>query len=153
MPTIHQAVSSALALWTRTPVVIESNPGQIKTLFSCNRRVVLTKSGYTMVLYLLKFCNRTSLYVTAASGASVDPTSQVCSSAILALPIAEDFEIWFCVSPQWHKFHTKFHLNSSICSSVESCRRTDGYTWPAVYAFISCLSSKESKRSSKGNCV
>jgi hypothetical protein len=88
-----------------------------------------------MVLYLPKFCNRTSLYVPAASGASVDPTSQVCSSAILALPIAEDCKIWFCVSPQWHNFHTKLHLNSSRSSSVESCRRTDRHDQPYMHSY------------------
>jgi hypothetical protein len=52
-------VSSVVAYWTRTHRVIGSNPGQVKT----------------------------SLYGPIASGASVDPTSQVCSSAILVLPI------------------------------------------------------------------
>jgi hypothetical protein len=74
---------------------MESNPGEVGTLFflPCSRHVFTlhyTKNYYTKVLYFLKIYNHTSLYGPIASGASVDPTSQVCWSAMLVLPIAEN---------------------------------------------------------------
>jgi hypothetical protein len=69
--------------------VAGSNPGQIE-IFLCSRRVVIlhyTKNYYTKVLHFLKIYNHTSLYGPIASGTSVDPTSQICLSAMLVLPI------------------------------------------------------------------
>jgi uncharacterized protein YvpB len=58
------------------------NPGQIKNV-SCSHHVVIfhyEKNYYNKDLYFPK--NRKS-HGPTASGASVDPTSQVCSSATL----------------------------------------------------------------------
>jgi hypothetical protein len=82
------------------------------------------------MLYFSKIYNHTSLYDPIASGASDDPTSQVCSSAMLVLPIVVHLKVRFYGSPQWHNVHTKFHLNSSSGSRVESCGRTDRHTQP-----------------------
>jgi hypothetical protein len=40
-------------------------------------------------------------------GASVDPTSQVCSSAMLVLTIADKCKVRFYGSLRWHNAHTK----------------------------------------------
>jgi hypothetical protein len=81
--------SSVIAYWTCTYGVAESNP-QVIFFLSCRRHVVIlhyAKNYYTEVLYFPKIFNHTSLYGPIASGASVDPTSQVCSSAMLVLTI------------------------------------------------------------------
>jgi hypothetical protein len=49
----------------------------------------------TRVLYFPQIYNYTSLCGPIASGTSVDPTSQVCSSAMLVLPIAENLKVRF----------------------------------------------------------
>jgi hypothetical protein len=46
-----------------------------------------TKYYKTKVVHFLELYHHTSLYDPVASGASVDPTSQVRSSAMLVLPI------------------------------------------------------------------
>jgi hypothetical protein len=53
-------------------------------------RIPGTKNHYTKVLPFLKIENHTSLYDPTSSGATVDPTSQVCLSALLVLLIAEN---------------------------------------------------------------
>jgi hypothetical protein len=54
-----------------------------------------TKNYHAKLLYFLKIVYKTSLYDTTASGAVVDPTSQVCSSTMLALPSLENREVQF----------------------------------------------------------
>jgi hypothetical protein len=75
------------------------NPGEAKTNFSlsCSRHVVLhyTKNYYIKVLYFPKTYNNTSLYGPTASGASVDTTPQVRSSAMLVLPIIINIKVPF----------------------------------------------------------
>jgi hypothetical protein len=46
------------------------------------------KNYFSKVLYFPKIYNHTSLHGPIASGATVDPTSQVCSSTMLVLTIA-----------------------------------------------------------------
>jgi hypothetical protein len=86
--------SSVVEKGTCTHGVIGLNPGEVMCiLLSCRRYVVIlhhTKNYYTKVLYFMKVSNHTSLYGPVASGASADPTSQVCSSAVLVLPIVEN---------------------------------------------------------------
>jgi hypothetical protein len=53
----------------------------------------LYKELFSKVLYFLKI--HTSLHGPIASGASVNPTSQVCSSAMLVLPIVEILKVQF----------------------------------------------------------
>jgi hypothetical protein len=71
-----------VAYWTHMHGVVGLNPGEVKIFFlSCSRHVVIlhyTKNYYAKVLYFPKSKNHTSLYDPTASGASVDPTSQVC---------------------------------------------------------------------------
>jgi hypothetical protein len=43
----------------------------------------------------VKIYNHTSLYDPTATGASVNPTSQVCSHAMLVLPIVGNCEVRF----------------------------------------------------------
>jgi hypothetical protein len=80
--------------WTRKHGVTGSSPGEVKFFFlSHSHHVVIlhcTKNYYTKVLYFLKIYNQTLLYGPIASGASVDPISQVCSSAMLVLPTTEN---------------------------------------------------------------
>jgi hypothetical protein len=69
-----------------------------RCFLSCNRHVVIlnhTKNHYTKVLYFPKVFSHTSQHVLIASGASVDPTSQVCSSAMLVSPIVENWQVRF----------------------------------------------------------
>jgi hypothetical protein len=59
-------------------------------IFSCSRHVVIlhyTKNYSTKVLYFPRIYDHISLYGPIASGASIDHTSQVCSSAMFALPV------------------------------------------------------------------
>jgi hypothetical protein len=84
-------VSFVVAYWTRTRGDPGSNPGSVGIFFlSCSRHVVILdypKNYFSKILYFLKIFYQTSLFVPVASGASVDPTSQVCSSVVLVLPI------------------------------------------------------------------
>jgi hypothetical protein len=68
-----------------------SNTGEVIFLVSCSGHVVVlhyTKNYCTKVVYFSKIHYRTSMYDPIASGAIVDPNSQVRLSDILALPIA-----------------------------------------------------------------
>jgi hypothetical protein len=67
------------------------------------------KNCYTKAFYFPKIFYHTSLYGPIASGASVDPTSQVCWPAMLVLTIVGNFKVRFQVSPQLRKVHTTFH--------------------------------------------
>jgi hypothetical protein len=70
--------------------VMGFNPGQVKTFISCSRHMIIlhyTKNYNGKVLHFPDIFYHTSLYGPVASGASVDPTSQVCSSAMLVKPI------------------------------------------------------------------
>jgi hypothetical protein len=71
--------------------VAGSSPARVEIFFlSCSRHVVIlhhTKNYFTKVSYFPKIFYHASLYGPTASGASVDPTLQVCSSAMLVLQI------------------------------------------------------------------
>jgi hypothetical protein len=54
-----------------------------------------TKNYYTKVLYFPKIYNHTSLYGPVACGARVDPTSQVCPTAMLVLLIVGNSKVRF----------------------------------------------------------
>jgi hypothetical protein len=84
------SVSAVVACWTHTLGIMGSNPCQVKPFFlSCSRHVILhkTKNCCIKVLYIPKIFCHTSLCGPIASGASVDPTSQICSFAMLVLLI------------------------------------------------------------------
>jgi hypothetical protein len=67
---------------------IESRSSELFPLCSCHFFILHnTKNHYNKVLYFPKIYNRTSSYGPIASAVSVDPTSQVRSSAMLVLPI------------------------------------------------------------------
>jgi hypothetical protein len=70
-----------------------SNPGQVQILSfmqpPCSY-FTLHKELFTKVLYFPKNYYHTSLHGTVATGACVDPTSQLCSPVMLVLPIAEN---------------------------------------------------------------
>jgi hypothetical protein len=61
----------------------------INCFLSCSRHVVYFKlyKEFSKDLCFPKIFYHTFLYVSIASGASVDPPSQICSSAMLVLPI------------------------------------------------------------------
>jgi hypothetical protein len=54
----------------------------VMLLFYIIQRITMSEFCYFPKIY-----NHTSLYGPGASGASVDATSQICSSAMLVLPI------------------------------------------------------------------
>jgi hypothetical protein len=85
-----------VAYGTRTHEAIGLNPGKVIFFLSCSCHVAIlhyTENYYTKCLYFLKIYIHTSLYGPIASGASVDPTSQVCLSATLVLPIVEKYVV------------------------------------------------------------
>jgi hypothetical protein len=95
---------------------------------SFGRHVVIlyyTKDYYTRLLYVPQIYNQTSLYGPVASDAIVGPTSQVCSSHILLLPIVRNRKVQFYSRSQLHNIHTKFHPNPFRGSRVESSGRID----------------------------
>jgi hypothetical protein len=70
--------------------VMGSKLGQAKNVSPCSRYVYIlhyAKNYFYKVWYFPKIHNLTSLYSPTASGASVDPTSHFCSSAMLVLLI------------------------------------------------------------------
>jgi hypothetical protein len=72
-------------------VIIGQTPVYDSLFVSCSRHVAIlhyTKNDYNKVVYFLKIYYRTLLYDSIVSGASVDPTSQVRSFAMLVLQIA-----------------------------------------------------------------
>jgi hypothetical protein len=114
----------------------------VKSIFFFYAAIMLlfyTKNYLSEVSYFPRMYNRTSSCGPTASGANVDPTSQVCSPAMLVLPIVDNCKLRFQVSPQWHNVHTKFHPNPSSGSPVESRgqrdRRTD-MTSPTCVHFM-----------------
>jgi hypothetical protein len=56
------------------------------------------------------------------------PTSQVSPSAMLVLPIVENWRERFYNSPQRYNVHAKFHPNPSSGSRIESCGEAVGQT-------------------------
>jgi hypothetical protein len=92
-------------------------------------------------VFFLKFYNNTWLHGPAASGASVDPTSQVSPFMLVSPTAAGNQNVRFLGSPQWHNVHTKLQPTPRSGSRVESCgqttEQTDGQTWAALYALIS----------------
>jgi hypothetical protein len=94
---IIRCVSSVIVYWTHRHRVTGLNPGQVNFLsLSCSVHVVIlyyTKNSFYKVLYVLNIYNHTSFYGLTASGVSVNPTSQVCSSAMLVLPIVGNLKV------------------------------------------------------------
>jgi hypothetical protein len=89
---VTERAGCMVGYWTPPHEVMGLNPSQVETFsfLSCSRHAVIlhyTKNYCTKVLYFPKIYNHTLLNGPIASGASVDPTSQVCSSAMLILPI------------------------------------------------------------------
>jgi hypothetical protein len=145
-----------VAHWTRTHGVMGSYSSKIVSFF---QQVRFYFKSYKELLFP-KFCIfrksmtihhcmapdfpkiyvHTSLYGPIASGASVDPTSQVCFSTMLLLPIVGNLKVRFYGSPQWHSVHSKFHPNPSSGSRVESWGQTD---MTSPNAFIPCTSCKQ----------
>jgi hypothetical protein len=127
--------------WTHTHVDMVLNPGQVILFFVlCSNHFVLlhyTKNYYTKMFNFLKIYDYTSLYGTVMCGIIVNSTSQICLSAMFLLPIVGN---WSKIkgSSLWHIFRTKFHPVPSSSSWIESCGQTDGQTWLALYALISC---------------
>jgi hypothetical protein len=109
--------------WTCTRRFVGSSPSKVKILFFHSASMLLLKNYYTKVLYFPKI--HASLYGPIASGASVDPTSQVCSSAMLVFPIVENLKVRFYSSTQWHNVRTKFYPNLSSASRVNHIDRHD----------------------------
>jgi hypothetical protein len=118
-----------VAYCTRTHGVSGSNHDEVKICFSFLQPpycyFTLYEELFSKVLYFPKIYNHTSLCGPTASGASVDPTSQVCLPAMLVLPVVKYLKVRFYGSPHWHNVHTKFHPNPSRGSRVESCGQTD----------------------------
>jgi hypothetical protein len=121
-----------VAYWTRTQgvigrILVKSNifffHAATMLLFYIVQRIIIQ-----IFCIFPKIFYHTSPYGPIASGASVDPTSQFCSSAMSILPIAESLKVRFYGSPQWNNVHTKFHPNPPSGSRVESCGQTDGQT-------------------------
>jgi hypothetical protein len=87
-------VNSMAEYWTSIQGIMESNLHLVNFIFvSCSRHFVLlhsayTKNCYTKVVQFSEIYYSTSLYDPTVSGASVNPTSQVRSYAMLVLPIA-----------------------------------------------------------------
>jgi hypothetical protein len=78
------------------------------------RHVVILhyKKNYaTKVPYFPKIYNHTSLYGSVASGPSVDPTSEVLSSAMFVLLTVRSWKTGFYGKPQRHNVNTKFNSN------------------------------------------
>jgi hypothetical protein len=127
--SIIRSVSSVIVYWTHRHGVTGLNPGQVNFLsLSCSVHVVIlyyTKNSFYKVLYVLNIKTIHHFMVLLQVVLSVDPTSQVCSSAMLVLPIVGNLKVRFEDSPQWHKVHTKFNPNLSSGSWVESCREMD----------------------------
>jgi hypothetical protein len=135
---VPRRVTSVVAYWTLMLGVMRSKPDQVKHSFPCSSHVVIlhyTKNLHSKVLYFMKNYNLTSLYGPNASGASVNPTSQVFSSAMLVLLIVGSWIVRFKGRFQWHDVHTKFHPNPSSGSRVESCGRTDRHDQPYMRSF------------------
>jgi hypothetical protein len=75
-------VTSVVAYWTRTHVVMGLNPVEVNffVLFHAATMLFNTTNNYcTKIVYLLK--------VSILGGTSADPTSQVRLSTMLLLPI------------------------------------------------------------------
>jgi hypothetical protein len=88
---VKRCLSSVVAYWVHTFGVMGSNAGQVKHFFSFLQPLcfyfALYKNYKTKLLYFPKIYNYTSLNGPNANYASIDPTSQVCSSAMLVLLI------------------------------------------------------------------
>jgi hypothetical protein len=100
----------------------------------------LYKESFPKVLYFPKTYYHTSLYGPTVNGASVDPTSQVCSFAMLALPIVGNWKYVFSVVLNGITSMPKF---IQIPPAVLEMNYADRQTWPTLYALISCTSCKE----------
>jgi hypothetical protein len=70
------------------------------------------------------------LYCPTASGASVNPKSQVHSSTTLVLPLVGNLKARFLGRLQWNNVHTKFYRNLSSNSWDKLCSRQTDMTSP-----------------------
>jgi hypothetical protein len=97
---------------TRTSGVVKSNPNQVFFFVSCCHHIVILHIQRTtnQVLYFSRIYHHTTLYGAILSRASVGPTSEVRSSAVLLL-IVENLKVRNLGRPQWHNFHTECHPN------------------------------------------
>jgi hypothetical protein len=68
-----------------------------------------------------------------ASGATVDISSQISSSAMLVLRTDGNWEVQLYGRVQWHNVRTKFHPNPSSGFRFESWRQTERHTWSSLY--------------------
>jgi hypothetical protein len=94
----------------------------------------LHKELFSKVTHFPKIYTHTSVYDPTASSASVDPTSQVCSSAILVIPSLKKIEYYdFNVVSSDIKFIPDF---IKIRPSVEDLAHEDRETWPVLHAFV-----------------
>jgi hypothetical protein len=103
-----------------------SKLGKVKLLFPVAAMFLfyVVQSFVFQKIYCL-----TSLYGPIASGASVDPTSQVCSSAMSVCRLYETENYDFRVALNGN-VHTKFHSNPPSSSRVESCWQKDRQDLP-----------------------
>jgi hypothetical protein len=124
--------------WTRMQRIRGSNPFQVKIILVHATAMLLfyiIQSIIIHVLYCSKFFCHTLLHGHITSGAVVDLTSQVCSSAMLVLPTVGNIKIRFYGRPQWHNVYTKFHSDLSSSSWVYHVdRQTD--TASSIYVSI-----------------
>jgi hypothetical protein len=78
---------------------MESNPAKIETFFFFHAAAMLLfciKQRITFPKFsIFQNCKHFSLFVPIASGASVDPTSKVCSSTMSVLLIAGNCKVGF----------------------------------------------------------
>jgi hypothetical protein len=87
-----------------------------------------------------KVYNHISLYGTIASGTIFDPTSQVCPSTMLVLPIVGNWKVRF---GGVQNGTTSMPNLIQIRPAVLELNHVNRQTWPALYAFISYISCKE----------
>jgi hypothetical protein len=112
---ITMRIGRVVAFWSRRPQVMRSNPRQVSFPLS--------------IIY-----NHTSLYCPVGSGATVDPTSQIYSSAMLILPIVGNWKCDFGVEPSGIKSIQNFiQIRPGVLELKHADRRTDRKTWQAPY--------------------
>jgi hypothetical protein len=108
---------------------------------------VMQRIVFPSVLCFPKMFKLTSLRGHTTSGASVDRTSQVCSSAMLGLPIIENCEARFYGVPQWHKSVPDL---IQICSVVLELNQADGRTDRHDQPYMRSLHAHRAKHAQQG---
>lgn len=133
-----------VAWWTRTDVVTRWNPDDVKFSFASYSRHVVTntiqRTTMPQLYTLSKIFYHTSFYRPTASGANVDPTSEVSSSAMLVLIIAGNKKVLFYGRPPWK---TSIQNWIQIRPRIQELNFTDRQTdrVATICAFISCKES------------